>query len=117
MPSPIHRYVTAVVFAVMATLTAPAMADQVLMKNGDIITGNINRIEDNEVFIEPSYADEFSVDLSEVASIEADQTFEIELEDGSKVDASFAHGDDGMQTLVVGGEAQDVAMTDLIQCR
>ena len=60
MPSPIHRYVTAVVFAVMATLTAPAMADQVLMKNGDIITGNINRIEDNEVFIEPSYADEFS---------------------------------------------------------
>jgi putative salt-induced outer membrane protein YdiY len=114
MPSPIHRLVTAFVFAVMATLTAPALADQVLMKNGDIITGNISRIEADEVFIEPSYADEFSVDLAEVASIEADQTFEIELEDGSKVDASFAHGEDGMQTLVVDGEARDIPMTDLV---
>ena len=55
------------------------------MKNGDIITGNISKIEDGEVYIEPSYADEFSVDLAEVVSIDADQTFEIELEDGSKV--------------------------------
>ena len=110
----IGRIPAATVFVAATLLAAPALADQVQMKNGDIITGNISKIEDGEVYIEPSYADEFSVDLAEVVSIEADQTFEIELEDGSKVDASFAHGDDGMQTLVIDGEPRDIPMEELV---
>ena len=74
--------------ALLGALIFPgaASADKLVMKNGDVITGNISKIEDNEVFIEPDYADEFSVDLAEVMTLEADQTFEIEMEDGSKVD-------------------------------
>ena len=105
----------AVLMTVSAFLPmAPLLADQVKMTNGDIITGNISKIEDEKVYIEPSYADEFSVDLAEVVSIEADQTFEIELEDGSKVDASFAHGEDGMQTLLIDGESRDIPMENLV---
>ncbi len=59
------------------------------------------------------YADEFSVKLAEVVSIDADETFEIELEDGSNVDASFAHGADGMQTLIVDGQPRDIPMEEL----
>jgi hypothetical protein len=108
------RIPAASVFFAATLFAAPALADQVQMKNGDIITGNISKIEDGEVFIEPSYADEFSVDLAEVVSIDADQTFEIELEDGSKVDASFAHGEDGMQTLVIDGQPRDIPMEELV---
>ena len=109
-----RRVAAASLFLAASLLAAPALADQVQMKNGDIITGNISKIEDGEIFIEPSYADEFSVDLAEVVSIDADQTFEIELEDGSKVDASFAHGDEGMQTLVIDGEPRDIPMENLV---
>lgn len=103
-------------FVLLTGIAAPgfAVADQIIMKNGDVITGNISKIEDSKVFIEPAYADEFSVDLAEVVSIDADQTFEIELEDGAKVDASFAHGQEGMQTLVIDGEPREVAMTDVV---
>lgn len=108
-----HRFAAAVLFVAAILLAGPVVADQVIMKNGDIITGNISKIEDDEVFIEPSYADEFSVKLAEVVSIDADETFEIELEDGSNVDASFAHGTDGMQTLVIDGEPRDIPMEEL----
>lgn len=104
---------TAVSLAIF-TYTAPLLADQVNMRNGDIITGNISVIEDGEVFIEPSYAEKFAVDLAEVVSIDADRAFEIELKDGSKVNASFAHGEGGLQTLVIDGESRDIAMESLI---
>lgn len=110
----IHHTALSAVFVMAAAVSTPALADQLMMKNGDIITGNISRIEDDKVYIEPGYADEFSVDLAEVVSIEADQTFEIELEDGSKVDASFAHGTDGMQTLEIDGQATNIPMEDLV---
>ena len=37
--------------------------DVLVLKNGDRITGEISRIWDNEVTIEPEYSDEFQVDL------------------------------------------------------
>ena len=93
------RALTAAPMLVAAVLSAPAMADQLTMKHGDVITGEIEKIEDGELFIEPAYGSEFSVDLAEIASIEADQVFEIELENGDKVEATFAGGADGNQTI------------------
>jgi hypothetical protein len=94
-------------------LPATAIADRLLMQNGDVITGKVSKIEDGKVFIEPSYADEFSVKLAEVVSIEAETVFEVELEDGNTVDAQFAGGADGQQALMIDGAAMSVGMQDL----
>jgi len=87
--------------------------DQLIMKNGDIITGTVSKIENDKVFIDPSYADEYSVDLNEVVSIEADHTFEIELADGSNIDARFGGMADDGQILIVDGAAMTVGMMEL----
>ena len=109
-----YRAAAASLFLAASLTPAALFADQVIMKNGDVITGDISKIEDDKVFIEPGYADEFSVVLAEVVSIETEQIFEIELDDGAKVDASFAHGQDGMQTLIIDDQQQDIAMADLV---
>jgi putative salt-induced outer membrane protein YdiY len=109
------RALTAAPMLVAAVLSAPALADQLTMKNGDVITGEIEKIEDGELFIEPAYGSEFSVDLAEIASIEADQVFEIELENGDKVEATFAGGADGSQTIVVEGSPMTVAVTEFAE--
>ncbi|MGD8347461.1 MAG: DUF481 domain-containing protein [Lysobacterales bacterium] len=98
---------------VFIPLSTSLSADQVKMSNGDIITGTVTKIEDGKVFIDPAYADEFAVDVAEVASIEAEQTFDIVLEDGSEKPAKFDHGDDGMQTLVIEGQRRNVSMADV----
>ena len=102
------------VLAVML-LPAPALADQLKMKNGDLITGEVKKIEDGELFIEPAYGSEFSVELTEIASIETEEAFEIELESGEKIEAKFAGGADGAQTVIVDGNTETVAMTDFAE--
>ena len=94
-------------------LPGAAIADQLLMKNGDIITGTVTKIVDDEVYIDPSYADEYAVDLAEVVSIEAEQIFEVELADGNKMDAQFAGATDGEQTLIVDGASMSIGMLEL----
>jgi len=106
----------AVICLAVAAIFLPgiALADQLVMKNGDVITGDVKKVENNKVFIKPAYAGEFSVDLAEVVSIEAEKVYEVELEDGSEVNAQFAGvNDDGQQTLVVDDAEINVGVTDL----
>jgi putative salt-induced outer membrane protein len=94
-------------------LPGAASADQLLMNNGDIISGTVTKIVDDKVYIDPSYADEYAVDLAEVVSIEAEQIFAVELEDGSVIDAQFAGATDGKQTLIVDGTSISIGMLEL----
>ena len=56
-------------------------ADVLVLTNGDRITGEITRIWDAEITIEPEYSDEFNVDIPAVACIESEREFEIDLGD------------------------------------
>ena len=105
---------TAVLVLFLSALACqPVLADQLRMNNGDVITGEISKIEDGQVFIKPAYADEFAVALPEVDSIEADQLFDVVLDDGSEAEATFEHGRDGMQALVIDGDTVSVALADV----
>ena len=96
--------------------TGIVWADQLVMKNGDVITGAISKISDGEVYIEPAYADEFAVSLSDVASIENDKILEVELKDGTEVSGQFAGTRaDGRQVLVVEGSPMEVGLADLAE--
>lgn len=105
--------ITAAVLLLTTLVCSTVYADQVRMSNGDTITGEISKIEDDKVFITPSYADEFSVALPEVVSIEADQAFDVVLDDGSEAEAVFTHGQNGMQTMVVDGDAQEIVLANV----
>lgn len=90
-------------------------ADDVLvMRNGDRITGEITKIWDREITIEPAYSDEFTVDVPAVAYIDARRDFEIELADGTSVVAQLHGGDaEGNQVLIVDGEEIVVMLSQL----
>jgi putative salt-induced outer membrane protein YdiY len=68
---------------------ATANADVLVLKNGDRITGDVKRIWDAEVTIEPEYSDEFQVDLDAISHIESAREFEIEFYDGRIIDAQL----------------------------
>jgi putative salt-induced outer membrane protein YdiY len=86
------------------------------MKNGDKITGKIKKIWDGDVFIEPEYADEFSVDQADILSMEADRQFDLELEDGTDVVASLDGVDEeGNQILLVDGERRVISLDQLAE--
>jgi hypothetical protein len=92
-----------------------AEADQVTMKNGDVITGKVGRIADGKVWIQPTYADEFGVALAEVQNLDAEVVFEVELAEHEKVSGQFQSSSGGQQELLVGGAAQPVDLTTVAQ--
>ena len=97
-------------------LAATASADVLVLKNGDRITREIKRIWDNEITIEPEYSDEFDVDLPIIAYIESDRDFEIDLQDGTNVIASFAGAaEDGDQVITTDVDALEVPLAQIFE--
>lgn len=81
-------------------LVQAARADVLVLKMGDRITGEISRLWDGEITIEPEYSDEFNVDVSAVDHIVSTRDFEIELSDGRKVVGQFAGTDSGGNQII-----------------
>ena len=107
-------YVALPLLVVATSFSEQAMADTLILKNGDRITGEIKKIWDNDILIEPTYSDEFSVDLPAVHHIESDREFEIELADGTKGLGKLTGADDeGNQVLTVGFETLSVPLASL----
>lgn len=100
MPKPTLLKLSLLAFA-LCCLPLAAHADQVVMKNGDVITGKISRVDANEVVINPAYTKKFAVKRSAVESIVTESVLEVELEDGEKVRARFAGLEEGMQVLEI----------------
>ena len=97
-------------------LVNSAHADVLVLKNGDRITGEINRIWDGEVSIEPEYADEFDVDLAIVDHIESDRDFEVELYDGREATVKLSGANDENQQIVkIGDETIAIALEDILE--
>lgn len=95
---------------------ATALADRLVMKNGDVISGDIKQIWDREIAIEPSYADEFFVDVDAVAYIEAERNFEIEFRSGRNMVAQLLGADEeGNQVLAVGDQILSVPLEELME--
>ena len=110
------RILPACLFLTAILLPGFVSADQLVMKNGDVITGDVGKIENNKVFIKPAYGSEFSVDLAEVVSIDAEKVFEVELEDGREMSAKIAgSAAEGEQTLIVDGAQMTVGTMALTQ--
>ena len=102
------------IFAVFLDQTA--YADVLVLKNGDRITGEIKRIWDSEITIEPEYSDEFKVDVPAVDYIESEREFEIELGDGTSLVAQLDGADaSGNQIVKSGDETVAVPLAELFE--
>ena len=101
---------------VMLLVAQTSSADVIHMKNGDRITGTIKKIWDGDAFIDPAYADEFSVKQADIAFIEGDRQFDLELGDGTALVGSLAGSDaDGNQIVIVGDEEQAIPLAQLTE--
>ena len=115
------KYLKSAIFVIPLVVLAAivgqtAYADVLVLKNGDRITGEIKRIWDSEITIEPEYSDEFKVDVPAVGHIESERDFEIELEDGTKFVAQLDGADaNGNQIVKAGGETVTVPLAELFE--
>jgi putative salt-induced outer membrane protein YdiY len=90
--------------------------DVLVLKNGDRITGEITKIWDDEVTIEPEYSDEFNVDVPAVAYIESEREFEIDLADGRELVVTFPGADaEGNQIIKTGSGTEILPLSNMLE--
>ena len=65
--------------------SGPALADQIVLKNGDRLTGKIVKSDGAKLVLKTELIGDVSVDLSAVTSITSDQRLYVTLEDGRTV--------------------------------
>jgi hypothetical protein len=89
MPMPrCHRFV---VFSALASLAIlPAMADQIVMKNGDRVTGSVVKKDGNNLTVKADQLGTVTLAWDQVASITTDKPVNVVLADGRKAKANIA---------------------------
>ena len=97
----------------MLAFSSTANADQIIMKNGDVISGKVVKVDEKEVTINPAYTGKFAVKRNAVASITTKGTLEVELADGRLVTAQFAGLEEGAQVLVIEEHPEPVNVGDV----
>ena len=66
-------------------LSGPALADQIILTNGDRLTGKIVKSDGSKLVVKTELIGEVSVDLSAVNSITSDQPLHVTLADGRTI--------------------------------
>ena len=72
-------------WGVLNTL-CPAIADELHLSNGDVITGQLIRMEENKLFFKTNYAGEIKVNWAEVINLITDDPIEVIFIDGKVVE-------------------------------
>jgi len=104
------------VFLFCPLLAQAKTVDVLVLKNGDRITGEITRIWDKEITIEPEYSDEFNVDVPAVAYIESEREFEIDLADGRELVVTFPGADaEGNQIIKTGSGTEILPLSNMLE--
>jgi len=97
-------------------LPMSASADVIYLNNGDRITGEIVRVVNEKITIDPEYGGEYEVKFEHILKVESDRTMDIELFDGTRGAFQFGEGQEpGQLKLISGVMTTNIELSELKQ--
>jgi putative salt-induced outer membrane protein YdiY len=87
------------VLAILLAAPGTAQADEVHLKNGDRITGEVVTMEEDKLILKTSYAGEITIEWQQVASIVTDTPVEVSFQDETTVVGTTKPAKDGEISL------------------
>ncbi|KLN97783.1 DUF481 domain-containing protein [Moellerella wisconsensis] len=98
-------------------LSFHALADDIYLKNGNIISGTVNLVDSNNVLVTTDYAGQLKIDLSKVKSFSIEHSSSVKKEYFAPWESvnSVEKSQDGNITLVKGDQKKQMALNkDLV---
>jgi putative salt-induced outer membrane protein YdiY len=92
-----------VVLAVLVALAGNAFGDQIVLNNGDRLTGTINSADAGKITITCPIEGKVVVDLSNVKTFSTDEPIKIVLNDGTVINQAVNEGDPGTVKTAANG--------------
>jgi len=91
------RNSTIVFTLLMAACCLSAFADQVVLKNGDRLTGTVVKSDDKELVMKTEFAGDVTIQFPAIQEIKSDQPLHVELKDGQKAVGPVSTSDGKME--------------------
>ncbi len=86
------------------------LADQVVLKNGDSITGTIVKLTDGKMVFKSNLAGEIQIDLAGIRTLTSDKPLTIHLKDGTVLQSKVSSGQ-GDQFAITGNTLEDQSLS------
>ena len=102
------KYSTERLLLLVCALTAPVLADQVSLKNGDRLTGKIVSADDKVLTLKTEFAGDVKINRAAIVSIVSDEALNVTLKDAGTVQAKLGGGPDSIEVKKTGGETLNV---------
>jgi hypothetical protein len=92
--------------AILSLCGSVVLADQVVLKNGDSITGTIVKLTDGKMVFKSNLAGEIKIDLAGIRTLTSDTPLTIHLKDGTVLQSQVSSAQ-GEEFVITGGALQD----------
>jgi putative salt-induced outer membrane protein YdiY len=89
------RYFAVAVLLMMAVLPRLVSADEVYFKNGDRLTGKIEKLLDGKMVLKSEMAGDVTIDLSNIQTFSSDEPIEVHLSDGTVLKQKIVKAEPG----------------------
>src|SRR5687767_2335063 len=76
-----------------------AAADTVVLTNGDRLTGDIQKLEKEKLFLKTAYAGSIGIDWKMVDKLESSRTYKIETQSGLRFQGTLDNSDAGFEII------------------
>lgn len=98
-------------------LSSSLYADQIFLKNGDRLTGAIEKSDDKALVIKTEFAGEVTVQWPAIQDIKSDQALHVGLKDGKMVVGAITASGGNVDVSTKGGEKVEVPKDNIVVMR
>jgi len=102
---------------IMTLLSSALFADQVVLKNGDRLTGSIEKSDDKSLVIKTEFAGEVTVQWPAVQEIKSEQPLHVSLKEGKTVVGAISGSGGKVDVATKTGERVEVAKDSIVVMR
>lgn len=102
-------------FLMLGLLSITAFANQIKLKNGDVISGELLKLDSKRLIVKTSYAGDIKINVSEVLNITSEKPVHILMSDGEKSYGSINLNSNETMTIVAEGsnKTKQINMSDI----
>ncbi len=101
-------------FGLLLVLASPCLADEIILENGDRISGTIVRKDGESVIIKTAYAGDIAINWPDINTLYSDDRMQIVLADGTSINGNAVKSQPG-SIIIKSGEILETAPVSLSQ--
>lgn len=109
-----QRFISLIaILIVVLGVLSPAWADEVVLNNGDRLTGTIGTLADGKLTFNSAQSGTVTIAVTNIRSLKVEKPVKLILKDRTQAQTTLTPGVEGQVQIEVGGQVRTIALADI----